>query len=58
MGRFPRNGPGLQIAKEALTDADNFGVQFPAGTDLKMKATLLGAVMLIDYMLFEDRGNY
>ena len=36
-----------------FTDADNFGVTFPIDLDVKMKATLLGATILIDYVYFE-----
>lgn len=43
--------------KEAYTDADNFGVTFPLDLDVKMKATLLGAVFLLDFMFFEQPQN-
>ena len=46
--------------KEAMTDADNFGITFPLDLDVKLKATLLGLVFLIDFMYFEeapDRDN-
>jgi hypothetical protein len=45
--------------KEAFTDADNFGVgvSFPLDLDVKVKATLLGAVFLIDFMFFEKSQN-
>lgn len=39
--------------KESLTDADNFGITFPLNLDVHVKATLLGALMLIDFMFFE-----
>ena len=55
--------------KEAFTDADNFGVNFPVDLDVKVKskqywvilhtnsfqikATLMAAVFLIDFMYFE-----
>ncbi|KAA3675517.1 uncharacterized protein DEA37_0006232 [Paragonimus westermani] len=42
------------IIQEYLTDADNFGVSFPMDLDVKVKATLIGAVFLIDFMFFED----
>lgn len=35
------------IVKEMFTDADNFGVTFPLDLDVKVKATLLGAIFLI-----------
>lgn len=33
--------------REAYTDADNFGIQFPLDLDVKMKAAMLGACFLI-----------
>ncbi|KAK2167762.1 hypothetical protein LSH36_24g04001 [Paralvinella palmiformis] len=45
------------IVKEMFTDADNFGVTFPIDLDVKVKATLLGAIFLIDFMFFEKEQN-
>lgn len=45
------------IVKEMFTDADNFGVTFPMDLDVNVKASLLGAVFLIDFMFFEKEGN-
>ncbi|XP_013418544.1 phospholipid scramblase 1 isoform X1 [Lingula anatina] len=45
------------IVKEMFTDADNFGVSFPMDLDVKMKAVMLGAVFLIDFMFFEQSGG-
>ena len=42
---------------EIFTDADNFGITFPMDLDVKVKATLLGAVFLIDFMYFEQQQN-
>jgi len=44
------------LFKEALTDADNFNISFPVDLDVRVKATLLGALFLIDFMYFEQ-GN-
>jgi uncharacterized protein YxjI len=52
VGRIVKKWSGL--AKETLTDADTFGVTFPAGATLAAKATLLGAVLLIDFVHFEN----
>ncbi|KAG5286679.1 hypothetical protein AALO_G00017600 [Alosa alosa] len=41
------------FGNEMYTDADNFGVKFPMDMDVKMKATILGACFLIDFMFFE-----
>ncbi|XP_041378176.1 phospholipid scramblase 1-like isoform X2 [Gigantopelta aegis] len=44
-------------AQELFTDADNYGVSFPADMQVEMKAVLLGAVFLIDFMYFEHKEN-
>ncbi|KAJ8048517.1 Phospholipid scramblase 1 [Holothuria leucospilota] len=41
--------------QEYYTTADNFGINFPMDLDVKVKATLLGALFLMDFMLFEHR---
>ncbi|XP_048883404.1 phospholipid scramblase 3b isoform X1 [Brienomyrus brachyistius] len=51
IGRISKQWSGL--LKEAFTDADNFGIQFPLDMDVKVKAVLLGACFLIDFMFFE-----
>lgn len=43
--------------KEFLTDADNFGITFPMDLEVKLKATLFGALFLIDYLFFETKQN-
>nr|XP_054920591.1 phospholipid scramblase 2-like [Dermacentor andersoni] len=40
--------------KEACTVADNFAITFPLDLEVKMKAVLLGAVILLDRIYFED----
>lgn len=45
MGRISKEWGGL--LREALTDADDFGLQFPVDLDVKVKAVLLGATFLI-----------
>ena len=55
VGKISKQWTGL--VKEAFTDADNFGVSFPLDLDVKIKATLLGAVILIDFMFFEKSQN-
>ncbi|KAM4694133.1 phospholipid scramblase 2-like [Discoglossus pictus] len=45
------------FVKEAFTDADNFGVKFPMDLDVKIKAVILGACFLIDFMFFEQTGD-
>lgn len=55
VGKITKQWSGL--AKEYFTDADNFGIQFPMDLDVKMKATMLAACFLIDFMFFEDNQN-
>ena len=54
-GKITKKWSGL--LKEGFTDADNFGVTFPAQWDIKWKAISLGAVFLIDFVHFENRGK-
>ena len=55
LGKITKKWSGL--LKESVTDADNFGINFPKGIDLGKKAILLGAVFLIDFVHFENKGN-
>ncbi|XP_034024937.1 phospholipid scramblase 1-like [Thalassophryne amazonica] len=43
--------------QEGFTDADNFGITFPVDLDVKIKAVMLGACFLIDFMFFESNPN-
>lgn len=43
--------------QELFTSADNFGIQFPMDLDVKVKAVMIGAVFLIDFMYFEQPAN-
>ncbi|XP_076828943.1 phospholipid scramblase 1-like [Brachyhypopomus gauderio] len=52
VGRISKQWTGF--LREAFTDADNFGIKFPMDLDVKMKAVLLGACFLIDFMYFEN----
>uniref|UniRef100_A0A8C1KWQ7 Phospholipid scramblase n=1 Tax=Cyprinus carpio TaxID=7962 RepID=A0A8C1KWQ7_CYPCA len=51
IGRISKQWTGFEA--EAFTDADNFGLQFPMDLDVKIKAVILGACFLIDFMYFE-----
>ena len=55
VGKISKQWSGL--AREAFTDADNFGISFPMDLDVRMKAVLMGAVFLIDFMFFEKKAN-
>jgi len=45
------------VARECFTRASNFSLAFPIDLDVRMKAVLLGAVFLVDFMFFEFQGN-
>lgn len=45
VGKISKQWSGF--VREAFTDADNFGIQFPLDLDVKMKAVMLGACFLI-----------
>lgn len=53
VGKISKQWSG--VVQEAFTDADNFGISFPMDLDIKMKAVMIGACMLIDFMFFESR---
>lgn len=55
VGTITKKWSGLTL--EAFTDADKFGVTFPAEWDATVKAIFLGAVFLVDFVHFENRGN-
>ncbi|XP_058466516.1 phospholipid scramblase 2 isoform X2 [Malaya genurostris] len=55
VGKISKQWSGF--AREAFTDSDHFGINFPMDLDVRVKATLLGALFLIDYMFFEKTGN-
>ncbi|XP_014440834.1 phospholipid scramblase 2-like [Tupaia chinensis] len=51
LGNVSKHCPGFVTG--LLTDVDKFGIQFPFDLDVKIKALMLGASFLIDYMYFE-----
>ncbi|XP_070561411.1 phospholipid scramblase 2-like [Ptychodera flava] len=55
IGKISKQWSGLM--REMYTSADNFSVNFPMDLDVKVKATMLGAVFLIDFMYFEQKNN-
>jgi hypothetical protein len=55
IGHIKKKWSGL--AKEFFTDADNFGVSFSPDLALHVKALILAAVFLIDFMYFEDNAG-
>lgn len=54
-GKITKKWSGL--LKEGFTDADNFGMMLPAAWDVKLKSLFLGAVFLIDFVHFENKGS-
>ena len=52
IGEIRKQWSGL--LKEAFTDADNFGVTFPKDLAVTVKATLLAATFMIDFLFFES----
>ncbi|KAI4806523.1 hypothetical protein KUCAC02_017343, partial [Chaenocephalus aceratus] len=54
IGKISKQWTGL--LREVFTDSDNFGIQFPMDLDVKMKATMIGACFLIDFMFFESNN--
>jgi len=45
------------LLKEGFTDADNFGVNFPSDWPVELKTLALGAVLLIDFVHFENKSK-
>jgi uncharacterized protein YxjI len=54
-GKIVKKWSGL--LKEGFTDADTFSVMFPAEWDVRLKAVFLGAVFLMDFLHFENKGR-
>ncbi|XP_042190584.1 phospholipid scramblase 1 isoform X2 [Callorhinchus milii] len=55
VGRITKQWSGL--SREMFTDSDSFGIQFPMDLDVKVKAVLLGACLLVDFMYFEQNSG-
>ena len=55
VGKISKQWSGF--LREGFTDADTFGINFPIDLDVRMKAVLLGASFLIDFIFFEKAGN-
>ena len=53
VGAISKQWSGL--VKELFSTADNFGVSFPADLDVKLKAVVLAAAILIDFMHYENK---
>ncbi|KAI6649710.1 Phospholipid scramblase 2-like [Oopsacas minuta] len=55
VGKVSKQWSGL--AREYFTDADNFGIKFPMDLDVRVKAVVMGACFLIDFMFFEQQNR-
>lgn len=55
IGKISKQWSGF--VREYFTAADNFGITFPMDLDVKMKANMIGALFLIDFMYFENKNN-
>jgi uncharacterized protein YxjI len=55
VGMIQKKWSGL--LKEAFTDADNFWIDYAAIEDPQLRAVLFAAMVLIDIVHFENRGN-
>lgn len=55
IGRISKQWGGF--VQEGFTNADNFGISFPGDLDVKLKAVLMGACFLIDFMFFEQAAH-
>ena len=55
-GKITKKWSGL--LKETFTDADDFNVTFPVEWNVRLKALVLGAVFLIDFVHFENKGRH
>lgn len=46
------------LLRERFTSADDFSISFPIDLDVNIKALLLGATFLIDFMFFEYNRKF
>lgn len=59
VGKIVKQKPSSfqELAVELASDSDVFGIEFNKDLDVNKKATLFGALYLIDYMFFENEGE-
>ena len=43
--------------KAMISDADNFALIFPKNANWQERTLLMGTVLFIDYMVFEEKGG-
>ena len=44
--------------KDFVEDSDNYGIEFAPGTSWQNKSLLLGAILFIDFIMFEEKGGF
>lgn len=47
---------GKNCLKNMMADADNFGIDFPREMNWQHRTLILSALLLIDFMMFEEKG--
>eukprot|EP00984_Skeletonema_dohrnii_P019562 scaffold9379_cov114-Skeletonema_dohrnii-CCMP3373.AAC.1 len=59
IGKIVKQKPSSfqEVATELASDSDVFAIEFNKDLDVNKKATLFGALYLIDYMFFENEGE-
>ncbi|XP_007426174.1 phospholipid scramblase 1-like [Python bivittatus] len=55
VGRISKQWGGF--LQEFFTDVDSLGIAFPLDLEVKIKAVVLGAAFLLDFMFFEEGGG-
>lgn len=48
---------GKSCVKNTIGDADNFGIDFPKSMNWEHRTLIMAGMLLIDYMMFEEKGN-
>jgi hypothetical protein len=54
--------PGISMTNppcmdDLVSDSDNYGMDFAPGTSWEDRSLLLGAILFVDYMMFEEKGG-
>lgn len=55
VGQISKHWAGF--VQDYTTNIDNFGISFEQDLDIKLKAMLMGACFLIDFMYFEEKSS-
>ncbi len=57
MGLIARKWAGGVGDSDMQCELDRFGISFPDGVDVNMKAVFIVTCMLVDYLYFEDSSG-